>query len=123
MSWSLVKFASNNKINLAISILIATLAIANLYYNVSLGGYFYYFISDTYAVLGVLLFVILLAVSSLIGCYFLSRFVGPLALQTKKSPFITSMYKIMLISQYVVLGLLIIITFQMLLFSEYTVGL
>ena len=50
----------------------------------------YYYIIAISGIWGVLTFVVLVSVSFLIGNYFLSRLVDPLALQTKKSRFLTS---------------------------------
>ena len=118
-----IRHASNRKVTLAVSILIATLAVVNLYYNISLGGLFYYYTTEIAIDLGLLLFIVLFSISYSMGHFLLFKFVGPLASHMKRSHFLTLTYKIVVIAQYSMLVLILIITIQMIFSSQYSVGL
>lgn len=112
-----------DKKSLAVITLIAILATSNLYYQLSLGGFFYYEISAISANWGLLLFVILFIGSFLICNYLFSKFIDPLIQSKKKSRYITSTYKFVKISQYTVFAILAAITIQMVMTGQYSVGL
>ena len=110
---------SINKITLSFILLIGILTVSNLYYQLSLGGFLFYSVAEVSSNWALLLFIVLFALSFLICHYILARFVDPLIQRIKKS-FITSTYRIVKTTQYALLALLIAITIQMVLFTQYS---
>ncbi|HEY7109318.1 MAG TPA: hypothetical protein VH415_07825 [Nitrososphaeraceae archaeon] len=106
-----------------VGVLVAALAISTLYYNISLGGLFYYYTTSISTNWGLLLFIALFCVSFSAGHYLLTKFVRKLLRGVTKSRFLFSTYRIVEIAQYVMAALIVIIILQMIFFSKYYVGL
>jgi hypothetical protein len=103
------------------SILIFSLIVDNLLYAFLFGGAQAKILTSSF---GISLFIIVVAVSYASALYLLSRFVSPIHRQIKtRSSRFNSIYKTLLISQYVSAGIIAFMILQLILTSHYYAGL
>ena len=121
MSHILIKQLLDDKVTLWVFIIILTLTIANISYELLLGGLYTRELSSIW---GLLLFTIIISVTFMVGKFVITCFVNPMIVSISKHSTMTKIFgKAVNIVYYVLLGILVIISFQLLSTSRYSVDL
>ena len=115
------RYEHQRNISIVMSILIFALIVDNLLYAFLFGGSLERQLTSYF---GILLFLIVAAVSYAAGLYLLSRFISPLHRQIKShSSRFNWIYKTLQIAQYTSAGIIAFMILQLILTSHYSVGL
>jgi hypothetical protein len=115
------RYEHQRNVSIVMSVLIFALIVDNLLFALLFGGSPVKQLTSSF---GILLFLIVAAVSYAAGLYLLSRFISPLHRQIKShSSRFNWIYKTLQIAQYTLAGIIAVMILQLILTSHYSVGL
>lgn len=121
MNLSLPNKIFQDRITLAVFTIMVSMTLANLGYDLMVGGIYSKGFSSIW---GVLLFIITSALAFVAGVYVTFRFINPLSAYSGKSNSLSKrLNKILIMSFFVICGILILIVLQLLTSSQYSVDL
>jgi len=120
LSQSVVKQTLNDRTTLAVFVIVIALTIANLCYDILVGGLYFQEMSSA---LGILLFIGTITASFVAGRYDLTRFVNQMMLSKRKKIKRTKMHRAINVVYYITLAILVLIAFQILTTNQYSVDL